>query len=114
MDGANALYRGIMEIITQENFNEVVNTFDRVVVDIYADWCGPCKMIAPVLEQLSTELPNVKFVKIDADAEVNKDLLGTLGVMSIPTLLLLKNGELVQKLVGFQSKPNLEAKIKLL
>jgi thioredoxin 1 len=74
-----------------------------VLADFWAPWCGPCKMIAPVLEELDGEIGDkVKIVKVDVDE--NQETAGKFGVMSIPTLIVLKDGEVVDKVVGFQPK----------
>ncbi|MBS4199905.1 thioredoxin [Bacillus sp. FJAT-49732] len=87
---------------TDENFS--AETSEGVVlVDFWAPWCGPCKMIAPVLEELDGDLDGkAKIVKVDVDD--NQETASKFGIMSIPTLVVLKNGELVDKTVGFQPK----------
>ena len=76
------------------------------LVDIWAPWCGPCKAIAPIVEELSTEYENVKVGKIDADE--NPETLKRLGVRNIPTILIYKNGSIVEKHVGMASKAQLK------
>jgi thioredoxin 1 len=88
--------------VNDQNFS--AETSEGVVlVDFWAPWCGPCKMIAPVLEELDGEMgEKVKIVKLDIDQ--NQETASGYGVMSIPTLLVMKNGEVVDKVVGFQPK----------
>ena len=89
---------------------EVLNNSKPVLVDFYADWCGPCKMVAPVLEELDGEYDgSVVFAKINVDNE--QELAMRYGVLSIPTLILFKNGEQLDKTVGFGGKPQLKAMI---
>lgn len=93
-----------IEFLTSSNFDEVINE-GVTLVDFYADWCMPCKMVAPVLEELVTEIPDVKIKKINVDE--NRDIAMRYGVMSIPTMILFKNGEIASKAIGFQPKPAL-------
>lgn len=89
--------------ISNGNFeSEVLNSQVPVLVDFYADWCGPCKMIAPLVHEVADEHPEIKVVKINVDDEM--DLAKKYRVMSIPTLLVFKNGELVKRHVGELSK----------
>ncbi len=94
------------KITTNEFENEVLNSNETVLVDFFATWCGPCKMLAPVLEQFEKEHEDIKIVKIDVDEET--PLAIKYGVMSIPTLILFKNGENVAQTLGYQTKEQLE------
>lgn len=92
-----------MEKINKDGFFAAAKANRILVVDVYADWCGPCKMMAPVLEEIAAELEGkVAFVKMDADVE--KDFIQNYNIMSIPTLLFFKDEELVGKLTGFVPK----------
>ena len=93
---------------TDENFNEEVLSSDiPVLVDFYADWCGPCKMLAPVIEALAQEYESkVKIGKLNVDNA--PDTAHNFGIMSIPTLLYFKNGEVVNKTVGVVAKSEIE------
>ncbi len=92
--------------VTDQNF--VQETAEGLVlVDFWAPWCGPCKMIAPVLEELDGDMGDkVKIVKLNVDE--NQETAGKYGIMSIPTLLLMKDGNVVDQVVGFQPKEALE------
>ncbi|MFO7631499.1 MAG: thioredoxin [Caldilinea sp.] len=99
-------------VVTDGTFDDlVVNAEKPVLVDFWAEWCGPCKMIAPVLEELAGELDGQLTIgKLDVDE--NQNTAFAFGVMSIPTLLLFKNGEPVDRIVGFQPKPALKNRLQ--
>jgi len=87
--------------ITSDEFSNEVELHGNVLVDFYAPWCGPCKMIAPVLVQIAEENPTLRVVKINADNAQN--LMVKFGIRGIPTLLLMKDGEVADRKVGAAS-----------
>ncbi|MDF9824026.1 thioredoxin 1 [Breznakia sp. PF5-3] len=93
-----------MKIVSGSEFENVIKE-GVVLVDFYADWCGPCKMQAPVLEEVSKEMENVTIVKLNVDND--PAIAQKYNVMSIPTLVLFKNGDELATTVGFQAKPQL-------
>lgn len=92
--------------VSDESFKGEVESTGTVLVDFWAPWCGPCKMIAPVLEELDKEVSNLKIAKVNVDD--NPESASRFGVMSIPTLIVFKDGQPVDKVVGFQSKDALK------
>lgn len=93
--------------ITKENFEaEVLKSDKKVVLDFWATWCGPCKMIAPVLEEIAEERQDIKIGKVDVDTE--GELAVRFGVMSIPTLVFFENGEEKNRVIGFHTKEEIE------
>jgi len=88
--------------INENNFEEIKNGSKTVLIDFYADWCGPCKMVSPIVDKIAEEHPEYIVGKVNVDDE--PDLAESYGVMSIPTLVVLKGGEVATKTVGVQSK----------
>ena len=97
--------------VNGENFEtEVLKSEKTVLIDFYADWCGPCKMLYPIVEQFASENEDIKVVKINVDDE--QDLAIEYGIMSIPTLVVIKNGQEANKAVGLISKDEINNLVK--
>ena len=101
-----------MEItLNNDNFRqEVLESSIPVLVDFWAVWCGPCQMMAPILHELETEMPDVQIGKVNVDEQM--DLARQFRVVSIPTLIIFKNGQEVQRMVGVTSKEELKDALK--
>ncbi|APC91611.1 MULTISPECIES: thioredoxin [Francisella] len=95
----------------EANFEKLINSTNKaVLVDFYADWCGPCKTLGPILDQLSKDYPNAMIVKVNVDD--NQNLAAKFAIRSIPTLLIFKNGKQVGTLTGVHTGSQLEQKLK--
>ena len=89
--------------ITKQNFQEeVMNSDKKVLIDFWASWCGPCRMVSPVIEEIATERPDIKVFKVNVDEE--QELAAAFQVMSIPALVVMENGKVVNQAVGARPK----------
>ena len=103
-----------MEVtITKENFASLKTGNQPLVVDFWATWCGPCRMVAPIIDELAKQYDG-KIVVGKCDVEDNEELAVEYGIRNIPTILFIKNGEVVDKIVGAQSKAKFEEKFEAL
>ncbi len=96
----------MLKYLENESFNEIINQ-DKVLVDFYAEWCGPCKMLTPVLERLGDSF---EIVKVDVDKHF--DLAKEYGIMSVPTLIIFKNGKIVKQMIGFMGYDELKDELE--
>lgn len=89
--------------ITKQNFQEeVMNSDKKVLIDFWASWCGPCRMVSPVIEEIAAERPDIKVCKVNVDEE--QELAAAFQVMSIPALVVMENGKVVNQAVGARPK----------
>ena len=103
-----------MEVtITSENFESLKNGAQPLVVDFWATWCGPCRMVAPIIAKLAEKYDG-KITIGKCDVEENEDLAAEFGIRNIPTILLFKNGDVVEKIVGAQTEAKLDEKFQSL
>lgn len=98
--------------ITDSNYGDVVNTDKLVVIDFWAEWCGPCQKLSPIISELATEYEG-KVVIGKCDVEANPNTTGNFGIRSIPTLLFIRNNEVVDKLIGAVPTERIREKIEM-
>lgn len=96
--------------INKDNFEQIKNGDQAVLIDFYADWCGPCRMVAPIVEELAKDNPDVVIGKVNVDDD--PELAQAYGVMSIPTLIVLKGGQEVARSTGARPKAQLQAMLE--
>lgn len=93
-----------------ENLNQILKDNEKVLIDFYADWCGPCRMLSPIVEEIKNERTDVKVIKINVDE--NPQLAGAYGVRSIPTLVYIKDGKLANQMIGVRPKKDILSMIQ--
>ena len=96
--------------INQQNFHELEQSNKKVLIDFYADWCGPCRMLGPVIEELAAEHPEYAIAKVNVDN--NPELASRFGVFSIPSLVVMQNGQVVDQSVGAIPKARILAMLE--
>ena len=102
---------GTLQDVSDANFQaEVIESETPVLVDFWAPWCGPCRVVAPVLEEIAGERPDLRIVKLNVDD--NQQTAAQFDVLSIPTMILFKNGQVAKKIIGAYPKRKLEAELE--
>jgi len=102
---------GKLTDVTDANFQaDVLDADGPVLVDFWAPWCGPCRVVHPVLEEIAAEKPELKIVKLNTDE--NPQVAGSFGILSIPTMIVFKGGEVATRLVGARPKSRLESELE--
>lgn len=94
-----------MKIVNEAEFNELIKT-GTTLVDFYADWCGPCKMLGPILESLDEEYPDINFVKVNCDNDIA--VADKFGIMSIPAVFIIKDGKVIANTLGYHGKEDMK------
>ena len=103
-------YKMATTVITKDNFkSEVLEHKGTVLVDFWADWCGPCRMLSPIIDEVAAENPGIKVGKINVDEQ--QELSAQFGIMSIPTLLVFKDGKKISESIGLIPKEQIEKMI---
>ena len=102
----------MLKDINADEYSQLVNSESPVVIDFHATWCGPCKVLSPILDELSNEVEGVEFVKLDVDQY--PEIAGANGVMGVPTVVMLKGGEVKERFVGVQPKAVIKEKVSAL
>ena len=100
----------LIHVQSEAQFEQEINSQNKTLVDFYADWCGPCKMIAPILEVITEERNDINILKINVD-ELPR-IAGRFGITSIPTLMVFQNGQLLQTSLGYKAKSQIENLLK--
>lgn len=100
----------LAQVINKNNFEEIKKSEKPVLLDFYASWCGPCRMVSPIVDEIAAEHPEYLVGKINVDEE--PELAGAFGVVSIPTLVVMKNGQVVQQSAGARPKAQILAMLE--
>ena len=95
--------------VNQNNFDEILASEKPALLDFYADWCGPCRMVAPILDEIAEEREDIKVCKVDIDEQ--PELASRYRVMSVPTLMVLKNGQIMEQSIGAKPKHQILAMV---
>lgn len=96
--------------LTKENFNTALNTDKKILIDFFATWCGPCRMVSPIVDEIAVEHPEFVVAKVDVDQ--NPELASEFGVMSIPTLVVIKDGKVINQSAGARPKAQILAMLE--
>lgn len=91
--------------LTDNNFDEITNTNKTILVDFFANWCGPCKMLAPIIEELANEAKDYEVYKVDVDENIK--IARRFNITNIPTLVVMKDGNIINQAVGFMTKDDI-------